>query len=123
MLRLGLPVIYHPRVGYGRQHQLFGFITRIVSAETASVDIITFPTNSEAVHHNNVAARSDQVKIHCWEPADEDKESLKGRLIELQAEIAALRSQVSDQLARIVMLEKRGAKAASSAVSAEQVMR
>lgn len=69
-LKLGLRCIYRPRVAYGRQSELFCFVIRIIKPEEGVVDLIAFPSNSEPVHYNNVARRSETVTIHCWEPAE-----------------------------------------------------
>lgn len=94
--RLGMRCVYRPRVAHGRQSELFGFITRITDAEKETVDIIVFPSHSEAVHHNNVARASDTIKLHCWEPAEADEPSDVGPLMDmiaaLEAKVAALSS-------------------------------
>ena len=102
MTKLGLPIVYRPRVPYGRQHELFGFVTRIADAGTGVVDVITFPTNSEPVHHNNVAARSEKVQVHCWSPVVDDEKEM-------------LRMQVDDLTARLNALEKRVARKSEAA--------
>lgn len=70
-VRLGQHCIYRPRVPYGRQSELFCFITRIVREDEGVVDLIAFPANSEIMHINNVAQRSEAIGIHCWEAAEE----------------------------------------------------
>ena len=102
MIKLGLPVVYRPRVPYGRQHELFGFVTRVIDPVGGVVDVITFPTNSEPVHINSVAMRSENVNIHCWSPIVDDEKEM-------------LRMQVDDLTLRLNALEKRAGRKAEAA--------
>ncbi len=70
-VKLGDRAIYFPRVPYGRQSELFCFITRIVDAEKGIVDIVTFPAAGEFQHINNVMPKGEGIQIHCWEPREE----------------------------------------------------
>lgn len=88
MLKLSMPIVYRPRVPYGRQNELFGFVTRVVDAEKGLADIVTFPAASETVHHNNIPQRSETIQVHCWEPAPDDP-----RIAALEERIAALEAQ------------------------------
>jgi len=114
MLKLGLPCVYRPRVAYGRQSELFCFITRIVKEDEGVVDLIAFPTNSEPVHYNNVGRRSDKIHIHCWEPALAEGSVDEGRLnsiIEastapLAGEVAMLKATVEAAKQRLAELGK-----------------
>lgn len=85
-VKIGDRVIYRPRVPYGRQSELFGFVTRVIDAESGVVDIIAFPAGGEFQSVNNVAQKSDQVQIHCWEPSAEHARiaMLESRLSELE---------------------------------------
>lgn len=130
MIKLGLPCVYRPRVPYGRQSELFCFVTRIIKEDAGLVDLIAFPANSEPCHYNNVARRSDTIQIHCWEPALEQAAVDDARLnaiIEattapLAGEIAMLRATIAEAQqrlselgkieARLVALEKRPARQA-----------
>lgn len=124
-LKLGLPCVYRPRVAYGRQSELFCFITRIVREDEGVVDLIAFPTNSEPVHYNNVGRRSDKIHIHCWEPAlaegsvDEARlnsiieastEPMAAEIAMLKATLTAAQQRLSELgkiEARLIALEKR----------------
>src|SRR5579859_1640365 len=126
-LKLGLPCVYRPRVAYGRQSELFCFITRIVKPDEGVVDLIAFPTNSEPVHYNNVGRRSDNIYIHCWEPAlaegsvDEDRlnsiiaastEPMAGEVAMLKATVEAAKQRLAElgkMEGRLIALEKRPA--------------
>jgi hypothetical protein len=112
VIKLGLPIIYRPRVPYGRQSELFGFITRIIDAEKETVDLITFPANSESVHMSNIARASDTIQIHCWEPVMDDT-----RVAALEARIETLetRLQGSDAQPR----RSRGSKAEADLLKAD----
>lgn len=72
-VKIGDRAIYRPRVPYGRQSELFAFVTRVVDADRGVVDLIAFPANSELMHVSNVAPMGGLVQIHCWEPSAEDK--------------------------------------------------
>lgn len=99
-VKIGDRVIYRPRVPYGRQSELFGFVTRVIDAETGVVDIIAFPAGGEFQSVNNVAQKNDQVQIHCWEP---HVDPLETRIAELECQIANGHS-----LADIPELQRRG---------------
>lgn len=106
MLKLGLPVIYRPRVPYGRQGELFGFVTRVVRAEEGIVDIITFPSNSEPVHYNNIPPRSDAIQIHCWKSAADSVD---------MSEVNALREAVDNLQKQVTAMNKSSRKSQETA--------
>lgn len=87
-VKIGDRAIYRPRVPYGRQSELFAFVTRVVDADRGVVDLIAFPANSELMHVSNVAPTGGLVQIHCWEPSAEDKriEELEARIVDLEAQ-------------------------------------
>jgi hypothetical protein len=90
---LGQRCVYRPRVPYGRQSELFCFVTRIIDAANGTVDLIAFPANSEAMHVNNVARQSDAIAIHCWEAiADEG-----AKIAALEDRIAALEKRLGNK--------------------------
>lgn len=89
--RLGLRCVYYPRVPYGRQNKLFCFVSRVVDEDKGIADLIAFPTNSEPVHYNNVAAKSDTIHVHCWESAEADG----GDTSALMDMIASLEERIS----------------------------
>lgn len=104
--KLGLPVLYRPRVPYGRQSELFAFVTRIVDAERGMVDLIAFPANSEVVHYNNILPKGDKIQIHCWEPVTSDGSVDESLILSLvQMAIAPINAEIQ-QLK--VQLERRG---------------
>jgi hypothetical protein len=70
-VKLGDRAIYYPRVPYGRQSELFCFVTRVADAEKGIVDLVTFPAAGEFQHINNVMPKGDGIQIHCWEPREE----------------------------------------------------
>jgi hypothetical protein len=127
-LKLGLPCVYRPRVPYGRQSELFCFVTRIIDEGEGRVDLITFPANSEPVHYNNIPPRSETIQIHCWEPALEADSVDDARLnniiaastAPLAGEIAILKAtlesakqrlaELGKMEGRLVALEKRPAR-------------
>jgi len=106
---LGMPIIYRPRTPYGRQHELFGFVTRVIDADAERVDIITFPSNSEVIHYDNCAKRGDKIQVHCWEPT-----KAVGAIDPAMVEpiVAALVKPLTQRLAA---LEKRVVKDAAAA--------
>ena len=106
MLKLGLPVIYRPRVPYGRQSELFAFVTRIIDADEGRVDLITFPANSEPVHYNNIPQKSEAIQIHCWEVAIDSQGS---------EELKALREAIDNMQKQIVALTKGARKGQEAA--------
>lgn len=127
-VRIGQRCIYRPRVPYGRQSELFCFITRIVREDDGVVDLIAFPANSEIMHINNVAQRSETIGIHCWEAAEEKTGSgfddaavnaiaeaarapLNAEIQKLLAERGVMQSNWAETLAkievRLAALEKR----------------
>lgn len=83
--KIGDRAIYFPRVPYGRQSELFCFVTRVVDADRGVVDLIAFPANSEMMHVSNVSPKGGLVQIHCWEPSAEEK-----RIAELEERLAAI---------------------------------
>jgi hypothetical protein len=95
--KLGDRAIYRPRVPYGRQSDLFCFITRIADAEQGTVDLIAFPAASEVTHINNVARRCETINIHCWEPhsggATGDNSDLLSLIAELEERVATLEAK------------------------------
>lgn len=90
--RQGDPVLYRPRVPYGRQSELTGLITRIWNAESGDIDLVTFPANSEMQHMSHVARASDTITIHCWDFVDDPRVSaLIAELSELRRDLDALK--------------------------------
>lgn len=89
-VKLGDRAIYRPRVPYGRQSELFCFITRVIDADNDIVDLVAFPSGGEVQRVNNVAPKSETAMLHCWEPHDETKrlmdeiDGLKHRLAALE---------------------------------------
>jgi hypothetical protein len=85
-VKLGDRAIYYPRVPYGRQSELFCFVTRIVDAEKGIVDLVTFPAAGEFQHINNVMPKGEGIHIHCWEPREDDQRvaMIEQRLTELE---------------------------------------
>ena len=111
-IKLGLRVLYRPRVPYGRQSELFCFITRVVREDDGVVDLIGFPANSEPQHYNSVARRSDTISVHCWEPVeDEGAQKLDERisLLEMRPLAAdmATNAGIAALQERLDALEKR----------------
>lgn len=93
---IGDRAIYRPRVPYGRQSELFGFIVRVVDAECDVVDLITFPAGGEFQHVNGVARKSDTVHIHCWEPhvsSTGDTADVLALVLDLETRVAALEAK------------------------------
>ena len=85
--KLGDRALYRPRVPYGRQSELFCFVTRVVDAEKGIVDLIAFPAGSEVTHINNVARRSETISIHCWEPHSSGQSGDSSDLLSLVAKL------------------------------------
>lgn len=77
-------IVYKPRVPYGRQHELAGIVTRVIDAAAGVVDLMTFPTNSEVQHVNQVGKQSETVTIHCWSFVEDP------RLVDLEMRIVKL---------------------------------
>lgn len=107
-VKIGDRAVYRPRVPYGRQSELFCFVTRVIDAAKEVVDLVAFPAAGEFLHINNVARMSETVQIHCWEPhvsADGDSADLFTMISELEARVAALENKrggrASDELAKI----------------------
>jgi hypothetical protein len=95
-VKLGDRAIYYPRVPYGRQSELFCFVTRVADAEKGIVDLVTFPAAGEFQHINNVMPKGEGIQIHCWEPREEgcvDNSELLGRIEMLEARILAIESR------------------------------
>lgn len=87
-------VVYRPRVPYGRQSELAAIITRVLDAEKGTIDIITFPANSEPQHMSNVARASETITIHCWQfVADDPRIAGLEELVQtLMGEVEALKA-------------------------------
>lgn len=94
-VKIGDRAVYRPRVPYGRQSELFCFVTRVVDAEKGIVDLVAFPAGGEFQHINSVSPRGEVIQIHCWEPY---VGSLEARISELEARIVAIdpRSTISN---------------------------
>lgn len=95
-VKIGDRAVYRPRVPYGRQSELFCFVTRVIDADKDVVDLVAFPAAGEFLHINNVARISDTVRIHCWEPhvsVDGDSADLFTMISELEARVAALENK------------------------------
>lgn len=105
--KIGDRAVYLPRVPYGRQSELFCFITRVVDADRGIVDLVAFPAGGEFQHINNVSPKGDVIQIHCWVPRDgEMAQEPSG---ELAGIVELLREQVSELTERLNTLEaKRG---------------
>lgn len=89
--RLGDPVVFHPRVPYGRQNECAAQITKVWDAEKGDVDLIMFPAGGEPQRINHAARASDTIKLHCWTPVvDPRLEQLEAAVRELQASVKAL---------------------------------
>lgn len=84
-VKIGDRAVYRPRVPYGRQSELFCFVTRVVDAEKGIVDLVAFPAGGEFQHINNVSPKGEVIQIHCWEPY---VGSLEARIADLEALIA-----------------------------------
>jgi hypothetical protein len=121
MVKLGLPCVYRPRVPYGRQGELFAFVTRVVDADKGVVDLIAFPANSEAVHYNNIARRGDKIQVHCWEPVAADGASADDGQVQalismateaLTAEVASLKAGLDQLQKQMIKRDKQSAQAA-----------
>lgn len=121
LVKLGTACIYRPRVPYGRQSELFAFVTRVIDTEKGTVDLIAFPSHSELVHYNNVAPKGGLIQIHCWEPiesADDDRINaivivqtahIARKIAELQAQIDAASiaaAKLTKIESRLIALEK-----------------
>lgn len=95
-VKLGDRAIYYPRVPYGRQSELFCFVTRIVDADKGIIDIVTFPAAGEFQHINNVMPKGDGIHIHCWTPREEqsgDNAELLARIGMLETRILAIETR------------------------------
>lgn len=113
MVKIGDRVIHRPRVPYGRQHELFCFVTRVVDGEKGVVDLVAFPAASEIMHVSNVARKSDATSIHCWEPHPE--EISEG---DFDVQIITLQDQLADVQARLAKLEGKPSRAAKAEAAA-----
>lgn len=94
-VKIGDRAIYRPRVPYGRQSELFCFVTRIIDAEKGIVDLVAFPAGGEFQHINNVAPMSETARIHCWEPREVqgDNSELLARIVALEGRIAMIENR------------------------------
>lgn len=102
--KLGDRAVYRPRVPYGRQHELFCFVTRVINAEGGIVDLVAFPAAGEFLHINNVARMTEAVQIHCWEP----------HTAEPGADASDLLSIIGDLEARVAVLESKRSRGKQS---------
>jgi ABC-type transport system involved in cytochrome bd biosynthesis fused ATPase/permease subunit len=120
---LGMPCLFRPRTPYGRQPQLFAFVTRLLDAKEGIVDILAFPTNSEPLHCNNVRPQSETISVHCWERALEqniDLASLRAAVNEMQDMLLEL-DEVKERLAALeTRLSNTGKQGASQKPPAPQ---
>jgi len=97
MPKLGLPIVFHSRVPNGRQREFFGFVTRVVDEKKETVDLIIFPAHSEYVHHHNIARKSNEVKVHCWEPIGaegSDLIDLARQVVDLSGKLGTMSDEV-----------------------------
>jgi hypothetical protein len=101
-VKLGDRAIYYPRVPYGRQSELFCFVTRVADADKGIVDLVTFPAAGEFQHINNVMPKGEGIQIHCWAPREEqdtapDNSELLGRIEILEFRLTAAESRLAAQ--------------------------
>lgn len=94
-IKIGDRAVYRPRVPYGRQNELFCFVTRVADAERGIVDLVAFPSGGEFQHINNVAPKGETIQIHCWEPhvGSGDNSELLSLIAELEARLTTLEAK------------------------------
>lgn len=99
--RLADPVIYHPRVPYGRQSELAAHITRVWDATTGDVDLIVFSADGEPQRISHAMRKSETILLNSWEFVRDDVARLEAEIASLRADVESLKSWAQDRRTRL----------------------